>query len=137
MFVDWEYNGELGNNVSLKSPTLLYVLYSIGDSEQASDFGHSWCFSTSPNRHDVITPEELEDLQYVVPELVTRNLSACVALQNDKSTPLHLACTQGAFEVVKMMLSYSLVEDVINLTDGAHQTPLHRSAYQLVAVAAS
>lgn len=55
------------------------------------------------------------------------------ALQNDKSTPLHLACTQGALEVVKMMLSsYGPVEDVINLTDGAHQTPLHRSAYQLV-----
>ncbi|CAF98029.1 unnamed protein product, partial [Tetraodon nigroviridis] len=52
---------------------------------------------------------------------------------NDKSTPLHLACTQGAFEVVKMMLSsYGPVEDVINLADGAHQTPLHRSAYQLV-----
>uniref|UniRef100_A0A674NZZ9 Transient receptor potential cation channel, subfamily A, member 1b n=1 Tax=Takifugu rubripes TaxID=31033 RepID=A0A674NZZ9_TAKRU len=48
--------------------------------------------------------------------------------QNDKSTPLHLACTQGAFEVVKMMLSsYGPVEDVINLTDGAHQTPLHRA----------
>ncbi|TWW71029.1 Transient receptor potential cation channel subfamily A member 1 [Takifugu flavidus] len=47
---------------------------------------------------------------------------------NDKSTPLHLACTQGAFEVVKMMLSsYGPVEDVINLTDGAHQTPLHRA----------
>nr|XP_020455683.1 transient receptor potential cation channel subfamily A member 1 [Monopterus albus] len=48
--------------------------------------------------------------------------------QNDRSTPLHLACTQGATEVVKLMLSsFDQVEDVINLTDGAHQTPLHRA----------
>lgn len=50
-------------------------------------------------------------------------------VQNDKSTPLHLACTQGATEVVKLMLSsFQQVEDVINLTDGACQTPLHRWA---------
>uniref|UniRef100_A0A8C4DCC8 Transient receptor potential cation channel, subfamily A, member 1b n=1 Tax=Dicentrarchus labrax TaxID=13489 RepID=A0A8C4DCC8_DICLA len=43
------------------------------------------------------------------------------------STPLHLACTQGATEVVKLMLSsFDQVEDIINLTDGACQTPLHR-----------
>ncbi|XP_073344802.1 transient receptor potential cation channel subfamily A member 1-like [Pagrus major] len=48
--------------------------------------------------------------------------------QNDKSTPLHLACTQGATEVVKLMLSsFDQVEDIINLTDGANQTPLHRA----------
>ncbi|XP_074549221.1 transient receptor potential cation channel subfamily A member 1b [Halichoeres trimaculatus] len=48
--------------------------------------------------------------------------------QNDRSTPLHLACTQGATEVVKLMLSsVDQVEDVIDLTDGAHQTPLHRA----------
>lgn len=50
-------------------------------------------------------------------------------VQNDRSTPLHLACTQGATEVVKLMLSsFDQVEDIINLTDGAHQTPLHRLA---------
>ncbi|CAI5673336.1 unnamed protein product [Oreochromis niloticus] len=48
--------------------------------------------------------------------------------QNDKSTPLHLACTQGALEVIKLMLSsVERVEDIINLTDGACQTPLHRA----------
>uniref|UniRef100_A0A8C6NTQ1 Transient receptor potential cation channel, subfamily A, member 1b n=1 Tax=Nothobranchius furzeri TaxID=105023 RepID=A0A8C6NTQ1_NOTFU len=47
---------------------------------------------------------------------------------NDRCTPLHLACTQGAIEVVKLMLStVDQVEDVINLTDGACQTPLHRA----------
>uniref|UniRef100_A0AAQ5XHU8 Ion transport domain-containing protein n=1 Tax=Amphiprion ocellaris TaxID=80972 RepID=A0AAQ5XHU8_AMPOC len=52
---------------------------------------------------------------------------ACGA-KNDKSTPLHLACTQGAIEVVKLMLSsVDQVEDIINLTDGALQTPLHRA----------
>lgn len=51
------------------------------------------------------------------------------AVQNDRSTPLHLACTQGATEVVKLMLSsIDQVEDIINLTDGACQTPLHRWA---------
>ncbi|XP_061662032.1 transient receptor potential cation channel subfamily A member 1b isoform X2 [Syngnathoides biaculeatus] len=48
--------------------------------------------------------------------------------QHDRSTPLHLACTQGALEVVKMMLcSHGRVEDIINLKDGACQTPLHRA----------
>ncbi|XP_070708980.1 transient receptor potential cation channel subfamily A member 1-like isoform X2 [Pempheris klunzingeri] len=48
--------------------------------------------------------------------------------QNDRSTPLHLACTQGATEVVKLMLcSFDQVDDIINLTDGACQTPLHRA----------
>ncbi|XP_047424377.1 transient receptor potential cation channel subfamily A member 1b [Mugil cephalus] len=48
--------------------------------------------------------------------------------QNDKCTPLHLACTQGAIEVVKLMLSsVHQVADIINLTDGACQTPLHRA----------
>ncbi|XP_023272618.1 transient receptor potential cation channel subfamily A member 1 [Seriola lalandi dorsalis] len=48
--------------------------------------------------------------------------------QNDRSTPLHLACTQGATEVVKLILSsFDQVEDIINLTDGACQTPLHRA----------
>ncbi|KAE8279919.1 Transient receptor potential cation channel subfamily A member 1 [Larimichthys crocea] len=48
--------------------------------------------------------------------------------QNDRSTPLHLACIQGATEVVKLMLSsFDQVEDIINLTDGACQTPLHRA----------
>ncbi|XP_077410170.1 transient receptor potential cation channel subfamily A member 1b isoform X2 [Vanacampus margaritifer] len=48
--------------------------------------------------------------------------------QHDKSTPLHLACIQGAIEVVKMMLcSHGRVEDIINLKDGACQTPLHKA----------
>lgn len=48
--------------------------------------------------------------------------------QNDRSTPLHLACTQGAIDIVKLMLcSFNKVEDIINLTDGACQTPLHRA----------
>uniref|UniRef100_A0A673H037 Transient receptor potential cation channel subfamily A member 1-like n=1 Tax=Sinocyclocheilus rhinocerous TaxID=307959 RepID=A0A673H037_9TELE len=48
--------------------------------------------------------------------------------QCDTSTALHFACTQGALEAVKIMLSsYNKVEDIINITDGANQTPLHRS----------
>ncbi|XP_016388831.1 transient receptor potential cation channel subfamily A member 1-like [Sinocyclocheilus rhinocerous] len=48
--------------------------------------------------------------------------------QCDTSTALHFACTQGALEAVKIMLSsYNKVEDIINITDGANQTPLHRA----------
>ncbi|XP_038819178.1 transient receptor potential cation channel subfamily A member 1-like [Salvelinus namaycush] len=48
--------------------------------------------------------------------------------QCDKSTALHFACTQGATEAVKLMLSaHDRVGDVINLTDGACQTPLHKT----------
>ncbi len=51
-----------------------------------------------------------------------------IVLQCDKSTALHFACTQGALEAVKIMLSsYNKVEDIINIRDGANQTPLHRS----------
>ncbi|KAJ3611434.1 hypothetical protein NHX12_021449, partial [Muraenolepis orangiensis] len=47
-------------------------------------------------------------------------------LDKSKSSPLHLA---GAIEAVKMMLSsYGHVEDIINLSDGACQTPLHRAS---------
>uniref|UniRef100_A0A8C7F6M5 Transient receptor potential cation channel, subfamily A, member 1b n=1 Tax=Oncorhynchus kisutch TaxID=8019 RepID=A0A8C7F6M5_ONCKI len=47
--------------------------------------------------------------------------------QVDRSTALHFACSQGATEAVKLMLSsYSRVDSIINLPDGACQTPLHR-----------
>uniref|UniRef100_A0AAY4AWX0 Ion transport domain-containing protein n=1 Tax=Denticeps clupeoides TaxID=299321 RepID=A0AAY4AWX0_9TELE len=47
--------------------------------------------------------------------------------QCDKSTALHFACTQGAIEAVRLMVSsYSNVEEIINIRDGANQTPLHR-----------
>ncbi|KAI4880444.1 hypothetical protein NFI96_000308 [Prochilodus magdalenae] len=46
--------------------------------------------------------------------------------QCDKSTALHFACTQGAIEAVKiMLLPYKQMEEIINIRDGANQTPLH------------
>uniref|UniRef100_A0A8K9V2J5 Transient receptor potential cation channel, subfamily A, member 1b n=1 Tax=Oncorhynchus mykiss TaxID=8022 RepID=A0A8K9V2J5_ONCMY len=46
----------------------------------------------------------------------------------DRSTALHFACSQGATEAVKLMLSsYSRLDSIINLPDGACQTPLHRA----------
>uniref|UniRef100_A0A8B9LME8 Transient receptor potential cation channel subfamily A member 1 n=1 Tax=Astyanax mexicanus TaxID=7994 RepID=A0A8B9LME8_ASTMX len=49
-------------------------------------------------------------------------------IQCDKSTALHFACTQGATEAVKLMLlAYDRVCDIINITDGACQTPLHKA----------
>ncbi|XP_037390095.1 transient receptor potential cation channel subfamily A member 1b [Pygocentrus nattereri] len=48
--------------------------------------------------------------------------------QCDKSTALHFACTQGAIEAVKfMLLPYKQMEEIINIRDGANQTPLHRA----------
>uniref|UniRef100_A0A6Q2ZNY1 Ion transport domain-containing protein n=1 Tax=Esox lucius TaxID=8010 RepID=A0A6Q2ZNY1_ESOLU len=48
--------------------------------------------------------------------------------QCDKSTALHFACTQGATEAVKLLLSkYHEGSDVINIRDGALQTPLHKT----------
>ncbi|XP_033856922.3 transient receptor potential cation channel subfamily A member 1-like [Acipenser ruthenus] len=48
--------------------------------------------------------------------------------QGDKSTALHFACTQGAIEAVKLMLStYNGGQDVVNIIDGAHQTLLHKA----------
>ncbi|XP_017351760.1 transient receptor potential cation channel subfamily A member 1a [Ictalurus punctatus] len=57
--------------------------------------------------------------------------------QCDKATALHFACTQGATEAVKVMLqAYERVYDIVNITDGAFQTPLHKAAifdhYELV-----
>lgn len=73
--------------------------------------------------------EELVNIHYIHSLFIAHNISMFVVVQNDRSTPLHLACTQGATEVVKLMLSsYDQVEDIINLTDGACQTPLHRWA---------
>uniref|UniRef100_A0A4W5MAL7 Ion transport domain-containing protein n=1 Tax=Hucho hucho TaxID=62062 RepID=A0A4W5MAL7_9TELE len=48
--------------------------------------------------------------------------------QVDRSTALHFACSQGATEAVKLILSsYSRLDSIINLPDGACQTPLHRA----------
>lgn len=76
--------------------------------------------------------DDLVHIHYIYSLFITHNVSMFVAVQNDKSTPLHLACTQGALDVVKLMLSsFDRVEDIINLTDGACQTPLHRLAYPI------
>lgn len=81
---------------------------------------------------DIIMLEELLNIHYIYSLFITHNVSMFVVVQNDKSTPLHLACTQGALEIVKLMLSsFGQVEDLINLTDGACQTPLHRLAYPI------
>lgn len=87
------------------------------------------CVTVCLSGADKITPEELVNIHHADSLFIAHNVSMFVAVQNDKSTPLHLACTQGATEVVKLMLSsFGQVGDIINLTDGANQTPLHRWA---------
>ena len=48
----------------------------------------------------------------------------------DGSTPVHLACVQGSFEIVKLMfeIQSELFSEVINFPDKMHMTPLHRAA---------
>ncbi|XP_051878576.1 transient receptor potential cation channel subfamily A member 1-like [Pristis pectinata] len=49
--------------------------------------------------------------------------------EKDKSTALHFACLQGAFEAVKFMLSkYKGKKDILHILDGINQTPLHKAA---------
>ncbi|XP_069777339.1 transient receptor potential cation channel subfamily A member 1-like [Narcine bancroftii] len=49
--------------------------------------------------------------------------------EKDKSTALHFACLQGAFEAVKYMLSkYKGENDILHILDAINQTPLHKAA---------
>nr|BBD96140.1 transient receptor potential ankyrin 1 [Ambystoma mexicanum] len=49
--------------------------------------------------------------------------------ENDKATALHFAATQGATDIVKLMLtSYTGDKPIINLPDGNKETLLHKSA---------
>ncbi|XP_063155461.1 transient receptor potential cation channel subfamily A member 1 [Candoia aspera] len=49
--------------------------------------------------------------------------------QNDKCTALHFAATQGATEILKLMMSsYAGDEPIINAADGNKETLLHRAA---------
>lgn len=48
-------------------------------------------------------------------------------LQNEKCTALHFAATQGATEIVKLMMSsYAGEESIIDAVDGNKETLLHR-----------
>lgn len=48
-------------------------------------------------------------------------------LQNDKCTALHFAATQGATEILKLMMScYKGEDSIIDAVDGNKETLLHR-----------
>lgn len=61
-------------------------------------------------------------------DTLLRYLMALDSFQKcDRSTALHSACTQGAAEAVKVMLSACQnIPKVINIIDGSGQTPLHK-----------
>ncbi|XP_050334009.1 transient receptor potential cation channel subfamily A member 1 isoform X3 [Bactrocera neohumeralis] len=50
--------------------------------------------------------------------------------QHDRSTPVHLACAQGAIEIVKLMFSMQPSEKItcLSCTDAQKMTPLHCAA---------
>uniref|UniRef100_A0A8C9RWG7 Transient receptor potential cation channel, subfamily A, member 1b n=1 Tax=Scleropages formosus TaxID=113540 RepID=A0A8C9RWG7_SCLFO len=79
--------------------------------------------SNSSPLHLAVHGGNLDVIKFCISKGAKIDLQQC-----DKSTALHFACTQGAIEEVKLMLAaYSRVEDIINITDGANQTPLHRA----------
>ncbi|XP_033616459.1 transient receptor potential cation channel subfamily A member 1 isoform X3 [Fukomys damarensis] len=50
-------------------------------------------------------------------------------IENGKCMALHFAATQGATEIVKLMISsYSGSSDIVNAVDGNHETLLHRAS---------
>uniref|UniRef100_A0A8C4GDH1 Transient receptor potential cation channel, subfamily A, member 1b n=1 Tax=Dicentrarchus labrax TaxID=13489 RepID=A0A8C4GDH1_DICLA len=114
-------------NILVCTRVIKNVLYSLLAGE---DFGHR-----SELHINYLDKSSSSPLHLAVRGGNMEAISLCIATgakvdqqQNDRSTPLHLACTQGATEVVKLMLSsFDQVEDIINLTDGACQTPLHRA----------
>ncbi|XP_077866020.1 transient receptor potential cation channel subfamily A member 1-like [Saccoglossus kowalevskii] len=49
--------------------------------------------------------------------------------QSDKSTPVHLACSQGAIEMIKVMFSLQdKTRQTLRVTDIEHMTPIHKAA---------
>ncbi|XP_077991580.1 transient receptor potential cation channel subfamily A member 1-like [Glandiceps talaboti] len=49
--------------------------------------------------------------------------------QTDHSTPVHLACSQGSLDMIKMMFSLQDKErTTLHVTDVEHMTPLHKAA---------
>ncbi|XP_519806.3 transient receptor potential cation channel subfamily A member 1 [Pan troglodytes] len=50
-------------------------------------------------------------------------------VEKGRCTAIHFAATQGATEIVKLMISsYSGSVDIVNTTDGCHETMLHRAS---------
>lgn len=68
-------------------------------------------------------------------DILLRYLMSLDSFQKcDRSTALHSACTQGATEAVKIMLSAcQSIANVINILDGSSQTPLHKYTVFLLA----
>lgn len=46
--------------------------------------------------------------------------------QDNKCTPLHLACGQGALRIVEIMLSNYKTENTLEMQDIEMMTPLHK-----------
>lgn len=51
-------------------------------------------------------------------------------IEIDKSTPVHIACAQGSFEILRLMAQTQpdLFMEVVHATDSMQMTPLHKAA---------
>ena len=61
-------------------------------------------------------------------EICLRNGGKIDDQQEDLSTPVHLASSQGSIDVLKLMLNCQseLISKVIHMTDVQGMTPLHK-----------
>ena len=61
-----------------------------------------------------------------VVEVLLKNGADSTTLKYDQPPPLHLACSQGKLEILKMMVEHN-GKDILHFRDQYGQTPLHRS----------
>ncbi|KAG1674516.1 Transient receptor potential cation channel subfamily A member 1 [Nymphon striatum] len=64
-------------------------------------------------------------------EICLKNGACICQQQHDKSTPLHLACSRGSLEIVRILLheqNQMVLSKCLSLEDAQHRTPLHMAA---------
>lgn len=74
-------------------------------------------------RHDFLQGGNVEAV-----EICLRNGGKIDDQQDDLSTPVHLAASQGSIDILKLMLNFQseLISKVVNMTDVQGMTPLHK-----------
>ena len=120
-------------NLNFKSTTSFYQLTSNNFSVLNSPTGKSCGYTTSEllscydSEGNVPLHSAVHAGDIKAVEICLEYGSNISSQQHDLSTPLHLACSQGAIEIVKLMLNNSLQDKLSLLTipDAQQMTPIH------------
>lgn len=90
-------------------------------------FNHSWY---NPIIKIIINAIDVIILSWQAVELCLRSGAKISTQQHDLSTPVHLACAQGAIDIVKLMFGLQPNEKALSLSscDVQKMTPLHCAA---------